>query len=381
MNGLLKRLAKNVPARLREFRMERRLQAAANRWGHPHSLPPEGGVPIERSDARIFSDCGRPRPQQATNCRGGRTSLPCRAFHVSAPGDWRTPKAACLRGGTTALLAICLLAGCAVGPDYQRPPAGAPAGFRGETQPTTNSLADLPWQEVFKDGTLQGLIAAALTNNYDLRIAVTRVEQARAIADQAKSGYFPQINYAAIAGAGKNIGSGNTPSPTGTSGSAFAGDVNAAWDVDLWGRIRRLNESARAQYFASVEARRDVTAGLVAEVAQDYFQLLALQRELDIARDTTNSYGESLKIFSERLQGGVASKLETSSAEGLLTTAAATIPTIEQQIVAQENQISVLLAQNPGAIARGSLLLDGQSPPDVPAGLPSTLLERRPDIR
>jgi multidrug efflux system outer membrane protein len=273
------------------------------------------------------------------------------------------------------------LAGCAVGPNYKRPPINAPETFRGETDISTNSFASLPWWQVFHDDALQGLIRTALTNNYDLRIAVTRVEQARALAAQARAGFFPQINYAATAARGQNVGGNNTPSPTGTIGNVFAADVNASWEIDLWGRIRRLNESARAQFLASEEARRDVMISLIAQVAQDYFQLLALDQQLVIARESTNSFGESLKIFNQRLQGGVASILETSSAEALMDASAATIPELEQQIALQENQLSVLLGQNPGAILRENPSLEKQMPPEVPAGLPSALLERRPDIR
>jgi len=280
-------------------------------------------------------------------------------------------------------LGIGLLAvvGCAVGPNYKRPPVNAPETFRGETEIVTNSFANLSWWRVFHDDTLQSLIRTALTNNYDLRIAVTRVEQARALSAQARAGFFPQINYAASAASGKNIAGNDAPSPTGTSGSVFSADVNASWEIDLWGRIRRLNESARAQFLASEEARRGVTISLIAQVAQDYFQLLALDRQLEIARQSTNSFGQSLKIFNQRLQGGVASKLETSSAEALMDSAAATIPGLEQQIALQENRLSVLLGQNPGAILRETASLEKQMPPDVPAGLPSALLERRPDIR
>jgi multidrug efflux system outer membrane protein len=276
---------------------------------------------------------------------------------------------------------LCLISGCAVGPKYERPKLQMPEGFRGGGQTETNSFADLPWWQVFHDDALQSLVQVALTNNLDLRIAVSRVEQARQLAVEARADLFPQIGYSGIAARGKNVGVNNTPSPTGTTGSIFGGDVNATWEIDLWGRVRRLTESARAQYFASQEARRDVTTSLIAQVASDYFQLLALDRELAIARDTTNSFGQSLKIFTERLQGGVASKLETSSAEALMDSAAATIPELEQQIAIEENQISVLLGTNPGPILRGSPTLDGQVPPEVPSGLPSALLERRPDIR
>lgn len=275
------------------------------------------------------------------------------------------------------------LAGCAVGPDYQRPADRVltPGGFRGETPAATNSLAQLPWRQVFHDDALQALIRTALTNNFDLRVAVTRVEQARASAAQARGQYYPQLDYAVSAGSGKNIGAGDTPSPNGVRGSSLAAYATASWELDLWGRLRRLNESARAQYLASREARRDVQISLIALVAQNYFQLLALDRELAIARQSTNSYGASLKIFNERLHGGVASKLETASAEALMDAAAATIPDLERQVALQEDQLRRLLGQNPGGIVRGGVALDQQTPPEVPAGLPSALLERRPDLR
>lgn len=287
------------------------------------------------------------------------------------------------RVGAGALwLGILLLGGCAVGPNYQRPPVNAPPAFRGEARASTNSFGDLPWWEVFHDERLQSLIHIALTNNYDLRIAVTRVEQARALAAQARSQFLPQVNYGALAGQGKNVSpSGGAPFPGLASSSIFLGDVNASWEIDLWGRIRRLTESARAQYLASEEARRDVTTSIIAQVAQGYFQLLALDRQLAIAQAATNSFGDSLKLFNDRLRGGVASKLETSSAEALLESSAAAIPDFKRQMALVENQLSVLLGQNPGAIAHPGSDFDKQSPPDVPAGLPSRLLERRPDIR
>ena len=283
------------------------------------------------------------------------------------------------------LLAIGLCAifsaGCVVGPLYKRPATHTPQAFRGETGGTTNSLADLPWWQIFHDEQLQALIREAITNNYDLRMAVARVEEARAQAAVVRSQLFPQIDYGALAGGGKNAGANNQPSPTGTEGTVFAGDVQAAWEIDLFGRLRRQTEAARDQYFASQEARRDVLTSLIAQVAQDYFQLLALDRQLDIARDSTNSFGQSLKIFNQRLQGGIASKLETSSAEALLDAAAAMVPDLEQQIAAQENQLNLLLGRNPGTVDRSHVSLDDEEPPEVPGGLPSALLERRPDIR
>lgn len=276
---------------------------------------------------------------------------------------------------------LLLLCGCAVGPNYRRPAMDVPAHYRDDHAASTNSMADLPWWRIFHDEQLQGMIQEALTNNYDLRMAITRVEQARAQMAEARAAFFPQVDYAGVAGTGKNVGANNVPSPTGVEGSVFAGYLNATWEIDLWGRIRRQTEAARAQFVASDEARREVMISLIAEVAQDYFQLLALDRQLQIARDSTNSYAGSLKIFNQRLQGGVASKLETTSAEALLDNAAATVPDLEQQIAMQENAINTLLGRYPGAVIRGEISLEEELPPDIPAGLPSALVERRPDVR
>jgi outer membrane protein, multidrug efflux system len=276
---------------------------------------------------------------------------------------------------------ILALAGCAVGPNYHRPATNAPKSFRNDQGGATNSLGELPWWQVFHDETLQDLIRTALTNNYDLRIAVTRIEQSRAVARETRAQFFPQLNYAALAGKGKNVGAGNAPSPTGVTGGVVAVDANASWEIDLWGRIRRLNESARAQLFATEESRHDLMTSVIAQVAQEYFQLLAQEAQLEVAKNATNSFGQSLKIFSQRLQGGVASKLETSSAEALMHSTAANIPEIERQIVMTEDGLSVLLGQNPERILHGNSSLEKQRPPDVPAGLPSVLVTRRPDIR
>ena len=278
-------------------------------------------------------------------------------------------------------LGMLLLTGCLMGPKYQRPPEAAPATFRGAERPGTNSFADLPWWQVFQDSHLQGLIHIALTNNYDLRIAASRVEQAHELVVQARSQLLPQLNYGVLAGRGKNaLPNGGVFPGIGTAG-LFEGDLNASWEIDLWGRVRRLTESAREQFFATQEACRDVMISLIAQVAQDYFQLLALDRQLAIARAATNSFGDSFKLFNQRLVGGVASKLETSSAEALLDSSAATMPDFIRQVAQVENQLSVLLGQNPGPIVRADSDFEKQWPPEVPAGLPSALLERRPDIR
>jgi multidrug efflux system outer membrane protein len=275
-----------------------------------------------------------------------------------------------------------LLAGCAIGPGYKRPPAGPPDVFRSDTQAgATNSFADLPWWQVFHDEALQELIRAALTNNYDLRIATTRVEQAHAIEMEARSQFFPAVGYVGGASRGKNAANGTPSFNNGVTENTFLLAGEATWELDLWGRIRRLNESARAQYFATEEARHDVTISVISQVAQAYFQLMALDDDLKISREATNSYNDSLDLFNARMQGGVASRLETSTAEALKAAAAATIPEFERQIAVQENVISVLVGRNPGAVMRVEKPLEDLLPPEVPAGLPSSLLERRPDIR
>ncbi|HZQ48170.1 MAG TPA: efflux transporter outer membrane subunit [Verrucomicrobiae bacterium] len=276
---------------------------------------------------------------------------------------------------------VLLLASCAVGPNYKRPPVNAPADFRSASGHTTNSLAELPWWQMFQDNNLQDLIRTALTNSYDLRIAISRVEQANAILVQNRASFFPQLGYAGTIQRNRNAVGGNAAFTGGITTNFLVLDANVSWELDLWGRIRRLNESARAQFLATQEARRDVMISVISRVAQAYFQLLAFDRQLEIAKRTTNSYGESLRIFSLQLSHGVASKLETSSAEAALASAAATIPDLERQITIQENMINVLVGHNPGPVPRSHTLLQQLLPPEVPAGLPATLLERRPDIR
>jgi multidrug efflux system outer membrane protein len=273
-----------------------------------------------------------------------------------------------------------LLAGCAVGPDYKRPPINSPPHFRDDKAVATNSLGDMPWWELFRDDTLQALIRTALTNNYDVRIAAARVEEASSVLAESRAAYYPQVTYQGAAGVGKNSQLG-TAVPNIRQNQYYEAIGNVSWEIDLWGRLRRLKESALAQYFATAEARTNVMITLISTVASDYFQLLALDQELQIAKDTTNSFEQSLKLFSERLRGGVSSKLETAAAEAEEASAAATVPELERQIAAEENQISILLGLNPGPIVRQRKLLEELLPPDVPPGLPSALLERRPDIR
>jgi len=276
-----------------------------------------------------------------------------------------------------------LVASCAVGPDYKRPEVKLPSEFRStpENLTGTNQLAELPWWDFFKDERLKEIIGTALTNNYDLRAAVARVEQARFLAAQNRALYFPQVGYDGAIGREKNS-SGNTAAfNNGRTVDNISIAASASWEVDIWGRIRRLNEAARAQYLASEEARRDVTISLISQVAEAYFRLLSLDAELEIAKRSTNSFGESLRIFSQRLEQGVVSKLESAAAEAALASAAATVPELERQITIQENLVNVLLGQNPGPVQRTDIFSNEGLSLTVPPGLPSDLLRRRPDIR
>jgi multidrug efflux system outer membrane protein len=288
-----------------------------------------------------------------------------------------------LRSSVSTVIAVAaalFIAGCAVGPNYKRPATNPPENHRFATSQTTNSFGDLPWWQVFKDPSLQDLIRTALTNNYDIKRAVARVEQARQQVTVARSPLFPSVGYGGDIGRGRNA-SLNLPAPlNGTTETSAQLNVNAIWEIDFWGRIRRLTEAARAQYFATDEARRGVTITLVSDVATAYFTLLDLDQELQIQRDATNAYAGSYRIFNERLTNGVASRLETDRAAAAQANAAAAIPQLEFQIAATENQISVLLGRNPGPIPRGSLTNQPPIPPDIPAGLPAELLKRRPDV-
>ena len=283
----------------------------------------------------------------------------------------------------TAVLAGALIAGCAIGPDYKRPAVAEPPTFRGQETPEAVSFADAPWWEVFQDPILKTLIQEALRNNYDAAIAAARVQEARANVGVARSDYFPSLN--------SNVGASRTKVGPGVLGGAGGPVPNAtnfysastimSWELDVWGRIRRLNEAARAALLATEDARRAVWLTLVSDLAQAYFELLALDVRLQIARDSTAAYQRTYDLFLDRLNLGVASKLETSRALGALSDAQANIPQLESDIVAKENQISTLLGKAPGPIARGKPMYDQVVVPSVPAGLPSTLLERRPDLR
>src|SRR5262247_1830255 len=281
-----------------------------------------------------------------------------------------------------------LLAGCAVGPKYRKPIVQPPSVFRGDTvratAPDPDSLADLKWFEVFKDEQLQELIQTALVNNYDLQQAAARTIAARANLGITRSEQFPNVTAGADMTTLRNSNSGQFALPGGFSRDRTFGSVELnllSFEVDLWGRLRRATEAARADLLATEGNRNAVITTLVGDVATGYFDLLELDTELEIAKRTLTTREESLRLINVRQQGGVATMLDVRQAEQLVYSAAQTIHDIERLIEQRENQISLLLAKNPGAVTRGRRLTEQEQPPSVPPGLPSSLLERRPDIR
>jgi multidrug efflux system outer membrane protein len=286
------------------------------------------------------------------------------------------------RLGMVALLcAFASLSGCAVGPNYKRPVVNPPAGFRGDSEQTTKSFADQEWWTVYQDPILQSLVREAIANNYDLLIATARVEQEQALAVQARSQFVPNLEYNGTISRGRNDQLGSLFPDDGVTASSAMASLNTFLELDLWGRIRRLNEAARAQVLASEDARNGVMLTLLSEVASDYFRLSELDRELEINAQTTDSFNDSLNIFRQRMEGGTGSALETSRAEAALADAKSATPLVLEEIALTENELSILLGRNPGPISRSKPDFAEQLTPEVPVGLPSQLLERRPDIR
>jgi multidrug efflux system outer membrane protein len=282
-----------------------------------------------------------------------------------------------------AVVAAALVGGCAIGPNYHRPAVAEPPTFRGQATAEAASLGDAPWWEAFQDPTLKALIHEALTNNYDAAIAAARVQEARANVRVARSDLFPSLDYGAQVGRAR-IPLGGLNLPDGTdhrTDDFFIGTMAMSWELDIWGRVRRLNEAARATLLATEDARRGVWLTLVSDLAQAYFELLALDVQLQIAQNSTQAYQGTYDLFLDRFNLGVASRLETSRALGALGNAQATIPQLQSSIAARENQISILLGKSPGPIPRGQPMYAQPVAPTVPAGLPSALLERRPDLR
>ena len=276
------------------------------------------------------------------------------------------------------------LAGCTVGPNYKRPNTDVPSAYRGPTteeaaSASAQSLGEQKWWEVFQDEQLQKLIRTALQQNYDVRIAATYVLEAQEQVGLARANQLPNVNVSGTGTGLRNPSSGHIPAYTFNYGRVVA---NAAWDVDFWGKYRRASEAARANLLATDWARQEVNATLVANVAAAYFQLRELDLELDISQKALTSRKESLELTKTLEEHGINSILDVRQAEQLVYTAAAEIADLQRRIAQQENFLSTLLGNNPGPITpRGKELIDQPHAPMVPPGLPSTLLERRPDIR
>ena len=279
------------------------------------------------------------------------------------------------------VMVLLSMTGCVVGPRYHRPATNPPDNFRFARGQTTNSLSDLPWRNVFPDPLLQNLIVVALTNNYDVKQAIARVEQARYVVMATRSPLFPQIGYSGEISRGRNDLFNQDFLTTGgaTDNSVLAG-LNATWEIDFWGRVRQMTRAAQAQYLATDEARRSVTMTLVSSVATAYYQLLDLDQELRIQRAATNAYAASYRIFNDRYINGAGSRLETERASAALASANAAIPQLEMQIATTEDAVNILLGRNPGPVLRDSMADQPQANMEIPVGLPSDLLRRRPDV-
>jgi multidrug efflux system outer membrane protein len=289
----------------------------------------------------------------------------------------------------TAGLVVSLLAGCTLGPNYHRPAGQTPATFRAaelSPAPSPSSLADLKWFEVFKDEKLQDLVRIALAQNYDLRDAVAHVDAARANLGITRSAQFPQVSAAGAVNIDRLSRDGVTPIPAALLPSQDRNWGEASlnllsFEVDLWGRLRRSSEAARANLLSAEENRKAVVTTLVSDVATAYLSLRELDNELEISERTLASRQASLELTRARQSGGVATLLDLREAEQLVYTAAQTIPVLKEQIEQTENNISLLLGRPPAGVIRGGALIQQELPPSIPAGLPSDLLERRPDIR
>jgi multidrug efflux system outer membrane protein len=281
------------------------------------------------------------------------------------------------------LVLSALLGSCAVGPNYKRPEMNSPSQYRFVEGPAeAASLADEPFWRVFGDPVLQDLIREAIANNLDLRTAAARVEEARAIAGVVKSFLYPTINVAGDYTAQQT--SANAQPPQDASGDRtfqnYSAGFTLSWEIDIFGRVRRLNEAAFARFLATEQGRRGVLVTLVGDAASGYFVLRQLDRQLEVAHQTLRLNDETVAYYQVRLEGGVSNQLEVNQAIANRAITAAAIPDLERQIALTENALSVLLGRVPGPIARGASIEAPAYPPPVPAGLPAQLLERRPDV-
>ena len=289
-----------------------------------------------------------------------------------------------MRRTALGVVVVFLASGCTLGPDYLRPAMPIPDNHRGVVgAPAAESLADLPWWELFKDPVLQELTRDALRNNYDLRTAAARVEEARAQIGITRSFLYPQVNFNGGGSAQQVSRASEPPESFGANRSYqnWLANFGMVWEIDVFGRIRRETEAASATYVAAEMDRRAVYIALVADVAQFYFNLRELDLELEIARRTLKLNDETIQFYQTRLVGGVSNQLELDQAVANRSRTAAAIPDLERRIATQENFINFLLARNPGPIPRGTALAEQYYPPTIPSGLPSVLLERRPDVQ
>ena len=276
--------------------------------------------------------------------------------------------------------AVCaaLLVGCTVGPNYKRPPVTVPDAYRGAQALAGASIAEQDWKTMFEDESLRALIAAGLTDNIDVRIAAVRILQADAIYGVTRSQQFPTVDGEATVQGQR----GATPAGFVLPATGFGQfNVSAAWEVDFWGKFRRATEGARAQILATEWGRREVVTRLISELATGYYNLRALDLQLEIAQRTLTTRRDSLRLATVRHSSGATSLVDVRQAEQLVHTAEGEIVDLRRQIEQQENALSFLIGQNPGAITRGRLLVEQALAPDVPSGLPSALLARRPDIQ
>jgi outer membrane protein, multidrug efflux system len=288
-----------------------------------------------------------------------------------------------------AVIGTALFAGCTVGPDYKRPAVAAPSGYRTAATDTnaasgTNTFADLGWWEVVEDAQLRAYIGEALTNNWDIKVMAARVLQAEAAARVARSQFFPTVNAGGDWATTRTSERGPAGVPSGMNPQRDYGDLFAsmpAYEVDLWGKIRRANEAARARLLGTRDAQQTVRQTLVAQMAAAYLDLLELDYELQIARRTYQVRTNSLALTAAREKGGVAALQDVAQAKILVYGAEASIVNIERLREQQENTLCILLGRNPGSIQRGEGFTAQKVRTDVPPGLPSSLLERRPDIR
>jgi multidrug efflux system outer membrane protein len=277
------------------------------------------------------------------------------------------------------LMASGFIVGCAVGPNYHKPAVQTPAAYHDlrenpQAQAQAASYADLPWWQVFQDPQLQDLIRTALKQNYDMQLATERINAERAQVAITRSSLFPQVQ-------GNGNFSGGKEGNFQTKSNFLNLTADAAFQLDLFGRLRRATEASRAELLATEEAQHTVTLTLVSDVASAYFTLLQLDLELQISKDTVKTQEDSVELTSFRLKNGVATRLDVLQAQQVLDTANTQIPDLERLIGQEEDAISILLGNYPGSVPRGRSLSQQPLPPDVPPGLPSSLLERRPDIR